>query len=239
MKPIAIKKAAIAAFCARLRQARSGVAYIEFALVFPMVMASGLAGIEATNLSMTHMRISQLALSMADNSSRIGQDTALSQTQFREIDIVDSFAAAILQAGNRDIVDRGRIVLSSLERNASGGQWIHWQRCIGKLKENGSLIQSAYGVQGKGATGTSFAGMGPAGKEITAPASNAVMFVEIAYDYEPLISSVFFGKPRIKYTAAFIVRDKRNLTGDPAKTGKYGNVFNPTPAVPDSGIGFC
>ena len=49
----------------------------------------------------------------------------------REGDIDDSFNAVILQGGNYNVTTGGRFILSSLEQNSSGGQWIHWQRCIG------------------------------------------------------------------------------------------------------------
>lgn len=245
MTGVASKPRRLKALLSRLAHSRSGVAYVEFAYTLPVMIAVGCGGVEATNLAMAHMQISQLAISMADNTSRIGQDGLLSTVQFREIDVVDSFAAAVKQAGKKDIVNKGRIILSSLERNSSGGQWIHWQRCMGKLKVSGSTVQSdygtkgSYGTQGTGATGTSFAGMGSAANRIQAPAGNSVMFVEVTYQYEPLISSSFFGTPLIRYEAAFIVRDKRDLTGDKTKTGKYANVYNPSPAVSDANIGFC
>lgn len=225
------------AFAARLAKARSGVAYIEFAYVFPPVMIVGLLGIEAANYTQTNQRISQIALSMADNTSRIGQETALANTQFREADVLDSFIGAEKQAGRLDIKNKGRIILSSLERNAAGNQYFHWQRCTGSLKRNGTLIQSAYGKQGAVSNGSGATKLNPTG--IAAPADNAVMFVEIYYEYEPLVTGMLVGKEEIKYTASFIVRDKRNLTGDTNRTGKYGNVYNPSPAVPDSQIGFC
>lgn len=193
-------------------RARKGAAYVEFAYAFPPMMIIGVGGIEATNYTMSNMRISQVALSMADNASRIGQDSGLALTQFSEGDVADTFAAGVAQAGNRDIVKKGRVILSSLEQNSDGGQWIHWQRCMGDLKSGKNLVQSKYGSQGKGSTGKAFAGMGPTGAVVTAPAASAVMFVEIYYDYEPMITTAFFGQPRITYTASFIVRDKRDLT---------------------------
>ncbi|WP_414902945.1 TadE/TadG family type IV pilus assembly protein [Sphingomonas flavalba] len=199
---------------ARLRRCESGVALVEFAFSMPIILGMGMYGLEVTNYAMTHMQVSQIALGLADNASRIGQDSALSLTQFRESDVNDTFEAAKKQAGKMDITTHGRIILSSLERNADGGQWIHWQRCIG-LRQ----YDSSYGVEGDGATGTSLPGMGPATERITAPDKNAVMFVEISYDYQPLISDTLIGKPKIRYTAAFIVRDERDLS----------KIYNPAP----------
>ena len=66
--------------------------------------------------------------------------------------------------------------------------------------------------------------MGPSGSEIKAPQGLAVMFVEVQYDYQPLISNRLFGAKRIKSTSAFIVRDPRDLTN-------ANNPANPAPAV--------
>src|SRR3546814_18229085 len=89
-----------------------------------------------------------------------------------------------------DFKTHGRIILSSLERNADGGQQIHWQRCYGDLD-----VASSYGEAGDGEEGTDFPGMGPDGAEVTAAAGTAVRFVKVYYDYQPLDrKSVVWGK---------------------------------------------
>jgi hypothetical protein len=94
-----------------------------------------------------------------------------------------------------------------LETNASGGQWIHWQRCLGVKP-----FTSSYGAQGDGATGTAFPGMGPATARVKAPVGASVMFVEIQYDYKPLFGNVFTSPRRIKTYNSFVTRSKRDLT---------------------------
>lgn len=203
----------------RLRRDKSGLALTEFALSMPIMLTLGLYGLEAANLALVNMRVSQVTANLADTASRIGLDSPLSLKQIRESDVNDAFQAVRLQGGSYNITTSGRVMLSSLEQNTSGGQWIHWQRCVGK-----GNFTSSYGVQGAGATGTAFAGMGPAGSEIKAPASQAVMFVETAFTYQPLVSSRLFGTPVIRSTAAFIVRDIRDLTD-------ANNPANPSPAA--------
>ncbi len=208
-------------FAGRLRRDKSGLALIEFAFAAPIMLTLGMYGLEAANLALVNMRISQIALNLADTASRVGIDTSTTK-QIRESDIDDSFNAIILQGGTYNVTTGGRFILSSLEQNSSGGQWIHWQRCIGTGTQD-----SAYGTlvnhssQGTGATGTSFTGMGPTGGKITAPAGNAVMYVEAWYVYQPLISSRLFGAPTIHTEASFIVRDIRNLVdpNDPVSDG--------------------
>jgi Flp pilus assembly protein TadG len=217
-----------------LRRDTSALAYVEFAYMLPILMALGLGGIELGNLAITHMRISQIALSLADNASRAKQKVATGLPRLRETDINQALTAAQLQAGALNLKKNGRLILSSLEKNAAGGQWIHWQRCAG-----GKTYTSSFGVQGDGATGTGKTGMGPTGKQVVADTGFAIMFVEVAYDYQPIIFGSLFGPQVIKKTAAMYVRDDRDLTGDTTKAAKYGNVYNPSPAVPDSQIGFC
>lgn len=55
-------------------------------------------------------------------------------------------------------------------------------------------------------------GIGPAGRKVNAFAGQAVIFVEVAYDYQPLVSARFVGKPEIKVMASFMVRDSRDLS---------------------------
>jgi Flp pilus assembly protein TadG len=212
-------------FAARLARDRSGLALTEFALVTPIMLTLGLYGLEAANLALVNMRISQIASNLADTTSRIGLESPLALKQIRESDINDVFQAVRLQGGTYNVTTNGRVTLSSLERNSSGGQWIHWQRCVGQGRDSsGAFFASTFGNAGAGATGTALAGMGPTGAEIQAPANQAVMFVEVAYTYQPLVSARLFGTPVIRTTASFIVRDIRDLTD-------ANNPSNPSPGV--------
>lgn len=203
----------------RLARDSGAVVMIEMAFCIPFLMVVGFAGIELANLTLAHTRVSQIGLSAADNASRIAFGSNLSLPRVREVDINEVFVGVEQQAQGMDFRNNGRIILSSLERNADGGQWIHWQRCYGNLP-----INSAYGPQGTGATGTGFPGMGRTGAEVTAADGTAVMFVEIIYDYQPMVGARWFGRPRIRSTAAFNIREGRDLS----------QVYNPAPTAPVS-----
>lgn len=205
--------------CADLFRSTGGVALIEFAYATPLIMAMGLYGLELSSFALAHLRASQIASNLADTTSRIGEDIPLADKRIRESDINDALQAVRLQSGNLDLPNRGRIILSSLERNAAGGQWVHWQRCLGRKN-----VISSFGVAGNGATGTSFTGMGDAGKQIQAPPNSAVMFVEVVVDYKPVVHDRLLGAQIIRAKAAFLVRDRRNLA-DP------NNPSNPTPTA--------
>lgn len=210
---------------AELARATSGVAFIEFAYGLPAVMGLSMYGIEIGNYAQAHLRVSQIALALADNASRAGLDNRNTNLQeLREIDLSDVMEAVRIQSRRMNLLENGRVTLSSLEQNASGGQWIKWQRCLGR--RSGPGWDSSFGRAGDGATGTSFPGMGPVGAQVTAPPNSAVMFVEVNYQYQPVVGRWLIGERVISYTAAFVVRDRRDLNAN----GGTG-ILDPAPTV--------
>lgn len=212
-----------------LARDRRGLALMEFALGLPLVLAMGLYGVEIANLAMANLRISQIALNLADNASRVGLLQSNNSTQLREIDMNDALTAARLQGASWDLTTRGRIIVSSLEES-NGSQIIHWQRCLGTQK--GTDFDSHYGnTTPTDGTDTSSAndgtvvtgGMGPTGDKVTAPPGSGVMFVEINYQYKPVVSELWLpgGTARLHYIASFVVRDRRIFT----------QIYNPQPAA--------
>jgi hypothetical protein len=187
---------------------------IEMAFCIPLLILVGFGGLEIANLTLAHTRISQIGLGTADNAARIAVGSSLQLPRIREVDINEVFTGAEQQAGNLDLRARGKIILSSLEQNSEGGQWIHWQRCFGQLP-----VQSSFGTAGDGATGVAFEGMGPAGHKVTAPFGSAVMFVEIVYQYRPLLYGRWLGPRTIRSTAAFNIREGRELAVPQPTTG--------------------
>ncbi|MDB5720699.1 MAG: hypothetical protein JWP15_1317 [Alphaproteobacteria bacterium] len=198
---------------ARLRRSTSGLAIVEFALSAPFLMLLGTYGLESANLAVTTLRLSQISANLADTTSRIGLSSPSALKVIRESDINDAFQGVRIQAGSIPLATKGRVILSSLEQDATAKQYIHWSRCLGKKS-----YASQYGLAGDGVSHV--AGMGATGSEIKAPAGFAVMFVEIVYDYQPLISNKLLGVRQIKTKAAFLVRDNRNLatTSNPQPT---------------------
>ncbi len=203
-----------------LRDQRA-VSAIEFALVLPILSLMGMGGLELSQYAITIHRVTQSANALADDLSRVGANSSLSTTQLRERDVLDGFRGMIRQNPTLNIPANGRVILSSLELNASNGQWIHWQRCIGAMN-----FASTYGNAGDGATGTAFPGMGPTGSKIQTPpgAGQAVMFVEVAFQYTPMFTGLILPSKVIKSEAAFLVRTPRDTSGS--------GIFNPSPTVP-------
>ena len=227
---------AVARSACRLRRDRSGLALLEFAFSLPLVLGIGSYGAEIANLALVNLRISQIALNLADNASRVGVTSTLTTQQLREVDVNDVMQAARYQGKSINLTTNGRIILSSLENVQQGYdtapvQRIHWQRCLG-LK-SGSGYDSSYGTTttSAGTTATSAnagttttTGMGDPGSMVTAPAGSAVMFVEINYLTKPLFGTWLTTPARIHYIASFIVRDRRD----------FAQLFNPNPQATPS-----
>ncbi|MEM1131638.1 MAG: pilus assembly protein TadE [Pseudomonadota bacterium] len=194
----------------QLKRDRSGLALIEFALSLPIFLGLGMYGTEVAYLAITSMNVSQAALSLADNASRMGQTvTGSSSKIIYRNDVNSVFAGVRLQGQEIDLLENGRVILSSLETTNDGvWQRIRWQRCIG-VKD----YSSDYGPQGTSEENdSSFVGMGPAGLEIQAEPDSAVMYVEIFYEYQGLFGDSFISGKVIKHEAAFTIRDDRDLS---------------------------
>ena len=155
----------LAVVLSRLVYNISGTAVTEFALSAPLLMAAGLWGVETANQAIVQMRINQIAVLVADNSARIGENSLLGEARIYESDVNDVLYGAHVQGGDAfDFYANGRVILSSLEvvPGTEDQQYIHWQRCMGTLR-----TESSYGYAGDGLDGR-LAGMGPTGEEIIA-----------------------------------------------------------------------
>lgn len=192
-----------------LRRNVSGVAMVEFALALPFVVLVSMTAAELTNFTTTKMRVSQLALQIADNASRIGTGTVLSNKTISEAQINDLLTGANLQAGKLGLFTNGRVILSSLQPGASANRYVvKWQRCKG-AKNFTSAQYFAAGATERDSDPASAANP----YKVTPPSDGAVMFVEISYTYQPLIGTNFQPFSEIRETAAMTVRDNRDYAG--------------------------
>jgi hypothetical protein len=216
---------------------QSGAMMIEFAFTIPVFVLLSMTSLELVNLALAHMRVSQIAMTVADNLSRAKTSVPLGLPRLREVDVNDSLLGAGIQGSSLfDVLQNGRIIVSSLQRNSAGLQTIAWQRCKGTLD-----VASAYGAQGatQPSSGTSgFQGMGRSTSLVRAEANSAVIFAEVAYDDQPMIGEWLLGTIRLRKEAAYYVRDDRDLVGGTGGNGMYNpaptatvsacNVFNAT-----------
>jgi hypothetical protein len=191
----------------RLAIDRRGLALIEFTLVLPVVVLMALGGAELAHYTTTRMRVSQIALHIADNAARMGDGPQMAAKTITETDVADIFTGGQLQSGELKLKENGRVILSDLEPlanpNTSNLYKIGWQRCYGNKAH-----PSTYGAAGD----SNLAGIGPAGQQVTATDDNATMFVEVYYEYTPLVAGRYAPSTTMVETASMPVRDRRNLS---------------------------
>jgi Flp pilus assembly protein TadG len=192
----------------RLNRDTKGLALLELAISLPLLITLCITGAELTNYITVRMRISQLALQLADNAARMGNGSLLSAKTITENDINDILAGAQLQSGGLNLQKNGRVILSDLEPmsnpNTSSKYKIVWQRCMGAKTSHAS----SFGVAGN----SNLDGIGPAGQQVTAQDDNATMFVEVYYVYQPIVGLTRFINAPMLEIASMSVRDRRDLT---------------------------
>ncbi|MFZ5746098.1 MAG: TadE/TadG family type IV pilus assembly protein [Pseudomonadota bacterium] len=193
----------------RLARASRGVAMLEFAIALPVFLVMSLTGAELTNYITVRMRLSQVALQLADNAARMGTGGQLILKTISEADINDLFIGAELQSDEMHLGDHGRVILSSVEEDPDhpGKYKIGWQRCYGTRTSH----PSTYGTYNT-ASGRDMTGMGPDGQKITAPTGGATMFVEVYYEYQPIVDRRLAPSIAMTEIASMMVRDTRDLT---------------------------
>ena len=215
-------------FATRLRTDRSGLALVEFAVSLPFFMGLAIGGIETAIYAATTMQVNQIVVHVADNAARMGIDNLVGKRRVEEGNINDVFTGArhegrgltldgfhpYTDPGTGQVVQRGnaRIMLSSVEPvaspNTTNRYRIRWQRCTGP----GTHYQPVYG---KVSNSSNVIGIGPTGRQSTAPDFGGVMFVEMHYHFEPMLDIGFtrLVETDIVASAAMIVRDSRDFAG--------------------------
>jgi Flp pilus assembly protein TadG len=189
----------------------TGAALIEFAFTLPILLTLSLTGAELTNYIITKMRISQIALHLADNAARIGSGSQLQAKTITEADINDLLTGAQLQSGELDLAGNGRVIISSIEPSTvnTANSRIRWQRCGGAKTAHAST----YGTV---ANKTNVTGIGPTGQQVGAPTNGVTMFVEVYYEYKPLIKTSLSPDTSMTEIASMMVRDRRDTSDDSA-----------------------
>jgi Flp pilus assembly pilin Flp len=205
-------RARLSSVLRRLRRDQRGVSFMEFALILPILVTLGFYGTEIAYMAVINMQVGQMASSLADNASRLGQTDNSAVTPSVSETMIDSvMSGALVQGSSFNFAANGKLILSSLEKDATTSrQYIHWQRCRGSL-----VTKSKYGPELYGQTGTVLAGMG--NPVITANTGSAVMYVEVYYTYQPLFGTMFVNKTTFRREAAYMIRDDRTLGASTSK----------------------
>jgi Flp pilus assembly pilin Flp len=183
-----------------LRRNQKGIAAVEFALGLPMLALVTISGLELAWLAVQQQRVSQIAAQAADNASRV-------TGTIDEADIHELMSAAGLNGENMNLLDNGRVIISSVQLNdRRNGQWIRWQRCAGERR-----TASRYGREGKGRNDGSLPGVGSRQPLMAASAGSAIIVAEVEYQYQPLITGRIVGDRLLRSESAYVVRDRANL----------------------------
>jgi Flp pilus assembly protein TadG len=201
----------LSALTRRFRDDTSGIALLEFAICLPVLLTLSVTGAELTNYITVKMRVSQIALQIADNAARMGTGTATQAKMVSETDINDVFIGAQMEStaaaanSGLDLQSNGRVILSDLETKTVGATFykIGWQRCYGNKTH-----ASNYGTAGD----TNLTGMGPAGRQVTAQDATPTMFVEVYYVYKPIFSAMVAPTTTLDEIASMSVRDRRDTS---------------------------
>lgn len=193
------------------RRDTRALALTEFALALPLVLTVGCYGIEMSNFALVNMRVSHAAIDLADNASRVGtQSTTTGYQTLTETDLDDTIKALMIESKTADIVDKGRVTISSVEAvtDAKGNttQWLHWQRCVGTVSTAG--YGTAYTVAPTNDSGVTVSGIG--NPSLMAPAGSALIFIEVNYNYTPLFGKLLVAPHKLHYVSAMIVRANRS-----------------------------
>lgn len=204
----------VTSFFGGLKRDQCGLALTEFALSIPIFTGLGMYGMETAYRAVAQTQVSQAALALADNASRMGQTgTSGIQPTIQESDVIEALVGTRLQTENLELLENGRVILSSLEvkRIASEGnrqqQYIRWMRCKGVQPYTSSYIS------GLNTSDDEFTGVGPTGA-VRAVEGSAVMYVEVIYNYPGLFGDLFAKNVVMSQEAAFTIRDERNLAGE-------------------------
>jgi TadE-like protein len=209
-----IKK--FASLLKRLRAANGGLAVVEFALTAPVVIILITYGLEAANIAISRVRIQTVTAGAADNAARV-------RDSIDETEITELLSGAKSVGANIDFAKRGRIIISSVERNAANdGLWIRWQRCDGA-----KAYTSSIGAQDKGKTDNTLPTVGYGTNVVSPKAGTVIIFVETAYDYKALFGDYLYGAQTFKDYRAYIVRQRANNqpTNSTSVTAKTCNLF--------------
>jgi Flp pilus assembly pilin Flp len=182
----------------RLAGDRAGLAMLEFALAMPVFIAVAMVGMETVNYAHASQKVGDIATLTTDNISRI-------RIGISEGDVTEALNGIKAIGSSIGFAANGRVIVSSVQPIVSGAgnvtdQKIRWQRCTGAL-----VVTSSYGAQ---SALLGIDGIGPAGRKIAAGPNDELIFVQVAYTYQPLISNSILGTRTINSIVGMTVRER-------------------------------
>lgn len=170
-------------FRERFCRSRKGSILIETAIVLPVLIALLGGALELGYFMLANQKADGLAANMADMVARA--EAGISEGQINDI-----FEAIQFVAEPFDIVNDGRVVISSVIGSTSNGNTIIWQRCFGAVSFSSELGQEGdQDIDLRGA--------------IVLADQDVAIVAEVAYDYVPRILAGVVEPMRIVSQATF------------------------------------
>ena len=129
------------------------------------------------------------------------RESAGNRREQRTVQVIGNDDSIIVMAELRTVIGL------EVDPAHSGKYKIMWQRCSGAKTTHAST----YGTY-NATSGSNMTGMGPAGRQAIAPTTGATMFVEVYYEYQPLVKTSLSPTTNFTEIASMMVRDTRDLT---------------------------
>lgn len=206
-----------------LHHHQTGAAAIEFALVTPVLLFVLMGMLNLAQMVFGQAVLTGEVQTAARSGSLDGTSTTAAETKIKNAlkpILVSVSGVTTSRQSYRDFSDigradtihfgdagRGRVILTSLQVDpATKAQTIGWRRCGGTMNQ-----ATAY-------PSVTASGLGSGTSKVTAAEGSAVMFVEVYYLHKGLFGTLFFNNRTLSREAAFIVKDKRNMTAAPTGT---------------------
>ncbi|MBM3487178.1 MAG: hypothetical protein FJX67_11200 [Alphaproteobacteria bacterium] len=165
----------------RLARDRADVSMVEIALVMPVLVTTMIGGVEIARFVLLEQKLDRVAATVAD---LISQAETITATE------VDGLFDAIEHVAKPfEVMTKGRVILSSITGQSTGGPVLNWQR------SNGDLSDASSGVASGGSVTL------PAGFSLAA--GDTVIIAEAYFDYTPLIFSGVLDDKRLYHRAMF------------------------------------
>jgi Flp pilus assembly protein TadG len=161
----------------------SGIALLEFALALPIFVGLTMVGMETVNLAYASQKVGDVATLTTDQIARI-------RIGISEGDITESLNGIKDIGSTMGFAANGRIIVSSVQ----------------PILDSAGTVTSSYGAAG---ASLGVAGIGPSGRKIAAGPNDEVIFVEVVYAYQPLISNSFLGARTLRSITGMTVRERK------------------------------
>lgn len=170
----------------RLHRDQGGVSAIEFGLLMPILLFTGLSGLEYTNYILARQKIERVTTSTADLFARY-------QVPPNENQVNDLFLGVDDISKPFNVSTKGRVIVSGVIGTYDTGDKetqnkIAWQRCHGNYRAQSSRFGSAW-------SGSNYAD----GPEIDLPngialeQSQMAILVEVFYEYDDTLTGADLG----------------------------------------------